>query len=146
MTRTNELLAFLQRSQDELERSCVVLEGVYLALQNENVLNLIDESDPRIDALTARFARTCDILVRKVWRLIKLIETAEQGSMIDIFNYADKLALFEDSETMVDIRELRNTIAHDYAMEELRSIVLAVQKHTPALLDAAHKSAAYRTH
>ena len=144
MTASNNLKTLLLSAQSELGRSAVVLERVYEQLLTKDLRELLRNDDLLIDASTARFARTCDILVRKVWRLIKLIETDEQGSIIDIFNYADKIGLFEDDGSMVKIREVRNAIAHDYATEDLLTIVSDVKHLTPSLLEAAKIAAEYQ--
>src|SRR3990167_11049352 len=68
-----------------------------------------------IEALSARFARTADILTQKVVRSLLLYLREEAGSFIDTTNRMEKMGLTDSAQTMLEIRDLRNEIVHDYS-------------------------------
>lgn len=91
----------------------------------------IEELDS-LEALTARFSRTSDIIIQKIFRLIDIIELESNGSIIDRINRAEKREIIESSEVFKDIRRIRNEIAHEYipaAIEDIFKKVLALSSH-----------------
>lgn len=83
--------------------------------------------------LTSRFARTCDLLINKVYRSIDQVELEPSGTIIDILNRAEKRGLVNSVQEIREIKELRNMIAHDYANPQLKEIFQSVFKHIPTL-------------
>jgi len=78
-------------------------------------LNLNDEDIlDRLDAFRARFTDLQDILGRKVFGTILLLELEEKGSMIDILNQMEKRRIIADVAEWIEVRELRNKFTHDY--------------------------------
>ena len=51
-------------------------------------------------------------------------------------NFGEKLGAIPSARTMVAIRDLRNTIAHEYAVEDLRELYADTLKLAPELLAA----------
>ncbi len=78
-------------------------------------LNINDEDIlDRLDAFRARFTDLQDILGRKVFGTILLLELEEKGSMIDILNQMEKRRIIADVAEWIEVRELRNKFTHDY--------------------------------
>jgi len=102
----------------------------------------VEELD-RFEALTSRFARTSDILIQKIFRLIDIIELERPGSVIDRINRAEKRGLISSGETFKEIRRLRNDIAHEYIPSVIKEIYQKVLKLTPHLLDTVEKIQEY---
>lgn len=96
-----------------------------------------------LEALTSRFARTSDILLQKIFRLIDEIELESFGSIIDRINRAEKRNLVEKGEILKEIRSLRNEIAHEYIPEELKLIYKEALSLTPVLLDVVKQTQEY---
>jgi hypothetical protein len=82
-----------------------------------------DELD-RFESLTSRFARLCDILLQKIFRLIDEIELEMQGTLIDRINRAEKKGLIIDAKQFIECRTLRNEIAHEYVPENVLVIFI----------------------
>ena len=93
----------------------------------------------KFEALTSRFARTSDILIQKIFRLIDLLELETSGSVLDRINRMEKRDLISSSEVFKEIRRLRNDIAHEYIPEAIETIFKKVLKLTPYLMDSIEK-------
>jgi hypothetical protein len=86
------------------------------------------------EALTSRFARTTDLIAHKVLRAIDRVEFEYQsGTLLDVMNRAHKKGLIESVDEMRNIKELRNTIAHEYASAQLQAIFQSALEATPKL-------------
>ena len=87
-----------------------------------------------LEALTSRFARTTDLISNKVLRAIDYIEFEyQQGTLLDVMNRSHKRGLIGSVEEMHDIKDLRNTITHEYAAAQLKIIFQEVLEATPKL-------------
>lgn len=95
------------------------------------------------EALTARFARLSDLVVQKVLRTISVLDLEEIGTVRDRINRAEKRGFIESAEVFVQIRMLRNEIAHEYKSETIFDIFERVLALTPALLDAVKRIQQY---
>lgn len=67
------------------------------------------------EAFSSRFARSSDILLKKLFKIIAKLEQEHISTNMDLLNFAEKIQIIESLENQVEIRELRNTIAHIYA-------------------------------
>ena len=76
----------------------------------------LDELD-RFEAFTSRFARLSDIVIQKMFRLIDDIDLEDSGTVRDRINRAEKKNLIEDADIFIQIRIVRNDIAHEYNAE-----------------------------
>jgi len=93
----------------------------------------------KFEALTSRFARTSDIMVQKIFRLIDAVELELPGSVIDRINRAEKRGDISSAETFREIRRLRNDIAHEYILESIDQLYKKAMELTPDLLDSVNK-------
>jgi len=101
-----------------------------------------DELD-RFESLTSRFARLCDILLQKNFRLIDEIDLESQGTMRDRINSAEKKGLINSAERFIKCRMLRNEIAHEYTSENLLEIFRKVLEMTPILVESVEMVKTY---
>ncbi|MCT4604982.1 MAG: hypothetical protein N4A64_02600 [Marinisporobacter sp.] len=97
----------------------------------------------KFEALTSRFARTGDILIQKIFRLIDIIELEMPGTIIDRINRAEKKGLITSAKIFKNIRRLRNEIAHEYIPTAIEEIFKAVLKLTPHLIECVERVKAY---
>jgi len=100
---------------------------------------LLPEELDALEALTSRFARLCDVLLQKIFRAIDRVEFEEGGTLIDALNRAEKRGIIGSVESVRELRELRNTIAHEYAVGNLIQLfrdVLACVPQLKTMLDA----------
>lgn len=95
------------------------------------------------EACTGRFARLSDILIQKIFRLVDDLDLETQGTIRDRINRAEKKELIADSDVFVEIRMVRNEIAHEYLPEAIRDIFAKVLSLTPHLLDGVKRTTAY---
>ncbi len=118
-----------------LEESVNMLEFSYsncIKIDMEEIYVMQDLD--KLEALTARFARTSDIIVQKMFRLIDRIELEFEGSAIDRINRAEKRGIINSAEEFKEIRRLRNEISHEYVPDNIKNIFLEVLEKTPLLL------------
>jgi len=66
------------------------------------------------EALTSRFARLSDIIIQKILRLFDVLDLEEPGTVRDRINRAEKKGVVESADDFIQIRILRNEIAHEY--------------------------------
>lgn len=79
-----------------------------------------------VEVFCSRFARTVDLLVNQVLRGLDRAELQAQGTLIDVVNRAEKRGLVEHAETLREMKDLRNIIAHDYAGARLAEVLPGV--------------------
>lgn len=96
-----------------------------------------------LEALTSRFARLSDILIRKIFRFIHHLDYEPQETIRDTINRAEKIGLIENTIVFTKIRETRNAIAHEYLMEDLSLLYKNVFINTPQLLDTVKRVKEY---
>ena len=124
------------------------LAAGYLQFSIERCSNLIGqealspEQLERLESLTSRFARLADLLIQRVFRLVDEIELTGGGSILDRIYRAEKRGWASAAE-LINIRELRNLIAHEYATEKMLEIYSAVAAMASILLEAVPKVVEY---
>ena len=95
------------------------------------------------ESFTGRFARLSDILIQKIFRLVDELDLDSQGTIRDRINRAEKKELIPSSEVFVEIRMIRNDIAHEYLPEAIYDLFGKVLSLTPQLLDGVERTMAY---
>jgi hypothetical protein len=105
--------------------------------------HLTPEELESFEAFCARFARTSAILIQKVFTTIFLLLKEPQQSVIDKIHRAEKLGITESAETLLEIRDIRNEISHEYADTSLIQIFQDVLRLAPALKKASKKGMAF---
>lgn len=95
------------------------------------------------ESFTGRFARLSDILIQKIFRLVDELDLDSQGTIRDRINRAEKKELIESSDVFIEIRMVRNEIAHEYLPEAIYDIFGKVLSLTPRLFDGVERTLAY---
>jgi hypothetical protein len=95
------------------------------------------------ELLAGRYARGIDFLIRKLFRSIDAYEFESQGTLIDTVNHAHKRGLVDDIETLRLMKDIRNTIAHEYIEEHLQDVFDEVLEYTPILVALIDRTLAY---
>jgi hypothetical protein len=93
------------------------------------------EEQESYEALTSRFARTSDILTQKVLKTFYILMHEDIISIIDGANFLEKLEVIKNADDLLNIRELRNQIAHEYVDTDLATLFSDVLHHVPLLVD-----------
>jgi hypothetical protein len=94
------------------------------------------EDEESFDALTSKFARSADILTQKVLKTVVLLLREDAPTFIDRMNLCEKLGVIASAKILVEVRDLRNMIAHEYATDDLIELYADTLKLAPALLSA----------
>ena len=91
----------------------------------------LDEFEPW-EAFSSRFARTTDIFLSKYIRFLILEkDPGFRGEMRDLLDKAEKINLVSNADQWMQIRELRNKIAHEYTKEDLLKTLSSILQYTP---------------
>lgn len=93
------------------------------------------QEQERFESLTSRFARLSDIVIQKLFQLIDQIELEDEGTIRDRINHAEKKQLIRSASDFIIIRELRNSIAHEYQEDAITNIFHSVLDKTPLLFN-----------
>lgn len=137
LAQLNDTLVSLERALDSLRYSfakCSVID--------ETAEYDIDDQE-KFEALTARFARTSDILTQKVFKTLFSLVHENPKTFIDAANLAEKIEIVETADDILNIRELRNQIAHEYIDDDLKTLFLEVLRYTPAIEKIINKTKRY---
>jgi hypothetical protein len=78
--------------------------------------NLSDESLSNLDMLSTRFSKLHDLIAGKIFPVILLIlqENIDGTSALDRLNKLEKLGLLDSTDMWIEMRNIRNSLAHDY--------------------------------
>jgi len=91
------------------------------------------EEQESFEALTSRFARTSDILTQKVFKTLFILLQENIKTIIDAANLLEKLEIVDKADNLLNIRELRNQIAHEYVESEVKGLFFDVLRYVPEL-------------
>jgi hypothetical protein len=80
------------------------------------------EMEESLDALTSKFARVSDIFTQKVLKSLVLLTREDAPTFVDRMNLCEKLGIISSATDLIEIRDLRNQIAHEYLTENLTEI------------------------
>jgi uncharacterized protein with HEPN domain len=103
------------------------------------------EEQESFEALTSRFARTSDILTQKVFKTLFILIQENIKTIIDAANLLEKLEILEKADNLLNIRELRNQIAHEYVESELKGLFFDVLRYVPELKKIIDNVKAYHS-
>ena len=104
-----------------------------------NLKNPTEEDYETIEALMNRYSRAVDILINRVLRSLDLVELEETSRKLDIVIRAEKRGFIEDYNTLIEMKDLRNELAHEYLEERLVDRLEEVILKGRELLDIAVK-------
>lgn len=131
-----DLKVVLKSEIEILEKAGNVLKHSLDKCSNIKVKETYSEEEmDLLELLTARFARLSDILIQKILRLLDEIELESSGTVRDRINRAAKKGAVINAEKLIEIRVLRNQIAHEYLPEEVVLIFGKVLESAPLLLN-----------
>ena len=135
LEKRRELLsAQLIESLADLEKAAQAMaysERKALAIGSKETYDL--EEQEVLEALTARFARAADILTQKTLKTVFALVQEDVRTQMDAANLAEKLGIVENADILLNIRELRNQIAHGYVRTQLNTLFMDVLRYVPEL-------------
>ena len=80
------------------------------------------EVEESLDALTSKFARISDLFTQKVLKSLVLLTREDAPTFVDRMNLCEKLGVISSAADLIEIRDLRNQIAHEYLSENLTEV------------------------
>lgn len=90
------------------------------------------------DSLTSKFGRSSDMYTQKVLRTIWMALHEPFLPFIDMLNQAEKMKLIESADQLLEIRDLRNQISHEYLPEALTDLIPEVIEKCEHLVNNIH--------
>ena len=93
------------------------------------------EEQESFDSLTSKFSRTSDVFTQKVIRTTWLLLHESFVPFIDMMNSSVIIGMLHAADEMIEIRDLRNQIAHEYIPDALRELVSEVMQLTDKLVE-----------
>jgi uncharacterized protein YutE (UPF0331/DUF86 family) len=134
----------LHRILETLEKAAYMLQHSYTACKNLGHKKKYSLSELDLfEALTSRFARLNDIIIRKMFRTIDRLDIEPEGTVRDSINRAEKKGLIDRGDLFGQIREIRNIIAHEYLLEDMSQLYQDVLAGTPILIDVVERVKQY---
>lgn len=100
---------------------------------------LTDEELEVLETLSNRFGRTVDILINKVLRGLDLIELEDVSRKLDVVIRAEKRGFVRDYRVLIEMKDLRNELVHEYIQENLKEKFKEVLEKTPILIEIVRK-------
>jgi len=92
------------------------------------------EEEESFDSLTSKFGRTSDLFTQKVIRTIWTLLHEPFVPFIDLANKCEKIGIINSSESLINIRDLRNQIAHEYIPAAIHELIPGVLSLTDSLI------------
>ncbi len=108
-----------------------------------NDKNFTEQQLIELEALTARFARLSDLLIQKIFKTIDQLDATTPGTVRDRIIEAEKKGIIPDANSLLEIRSVRNTIAHEYESPDIAEMFLFVFRHSPLLIDILENAKQY---
>jgi len=131
-------LQILKENQAAMNSAIQWLERSYgLCSQIGIKPDYTDDEYDTFETLTSRYARAIDLIVRKMLRTIDIVEFEQPGTLIDTVNRAEKRGLIDSVNSLREMTDLRNEIAHDYIKAELIETFEETIKQTLYVIELA---------
>jgi hypothetical protein len=118
-----------------LDKSIVALSHSYkkcTEIANPSAEYSLDEQES-FEALASRFARSSDLLTQKVLKTFFVLLQEDIKTVIDGANLLEKLVIIDNADDLLNIRAIRNQIAHDYIKNDLQEFYKEIIEFTPML-------------
>ena len=97
----------------------------------------------KFETLCSRYSRGIDFLIRKMFRTLDEYEFENQGTLVDVVNNAHKRGLFEDIDELRIMKDIRNTIVHEYIEDDLVEVFDEVLEYTAKLINIINATIKY---
>ncbi len=139
-----EVLEILGENLENLEKSLHWLRRSYEKCRRIGVKDFYEEEEfDDFENLTSRYARTSDLILRKVFRSIDAMELEDSGTLIDTVNRAEKRGLVDSGTRVRELKNLRNEIVHEYEIEDLKILFRQTLDAVPELFEVGDRVKRY---
>jgi hypothetical protein len=126
---------YLKYNLDLLLKSQISLLQSIEKCKNIDLNNTLTfENQESFDSLTSKFSRVSDILTQKVLKSLIILYREDCKTFIDRANFLEKIGIVQDSNILINIRDLRNEISHEYIEEDLRDLYKRTLEYSGELI------------
>lgn len=130
-------LQYLQQNYEQAEEAAHhLISSIERCKDFISVNDYSEDQLIELEAMTGRFARMSDLFTQKVLKTIDAVEGTAPGTVRDRLLEAEKKNIIDSADTFMEIRKVRNQIAHDYEMDSLKDIFLFAFQNSQLLVDA----------
>ncbi len=120
---SEDLQNILKQELNLLNDSSNTLEYSYKACTKIGIKEKYTEDElESYEALCSRFARLSDIMIQKILKTIELADLENSGTIRDRINSSYKKGIITNADKFIEVRVLRNEIAHEYLPEAFKDI------------------------
>ena len=134
--RNQVLVDLLQNEWDLLQASVITLQLSIVKCRSIGQKEIYSfEELESFDSLTSKFNRTSDIFTQKVLRTVWMLLHEPYVPFIDMVNKGEKMMMLRSADIIIEIRDLRNQIAHEYIPEAIHYLIPEVIELTPRLIE-----------
>lgn len=134
---TNKHEELLKLFEDEIRAALDYLEYSHKKIQSLPIdpQQLDPETMETWESYVSRFARVTDIFLSKYIRtFMQMKDPGFRGEMRDFIDKSEKNNLISSSDKWMQIRELRNKVAHEYSRSDLKITFQDVKSYTPFVI------------
>lgn len=135
-----ENLELLNKNTEWLRKSFERAKKIDLSKES-----LSEEELEVLETLANRFGRTIDILINKVLRGLDIIELEDISRKLDIVIRAEKRGFVDSYRDLIEMKDLRNELVHEYIQENLIGKFREILEKTPYLMEIVDKVKDYST-
>ena len=144
MNEKTNIITELKNELEFINKALLTLKHAYDHCKKIGIKdNYSFEELDKWEALTARFSRISDITTQKIMNSILIIEKGFSGSLIDKANFAEQNDFVTNSEEFINLRLLRNYIAHEYSRQATNEIFEKVMNSYDLLLSFVNAVTTY---
>ena len=115
------------------------LESLILSVEKCKLIGLKEkysfEEQESFDSLSSKFNRTSDLFTQKVIRTSWMLLHESFVPFIDMMHFGEKIGLLRSANEMIEIRDMRNQITHEYIPDALRDLVPEIIEMTYQLVE-----------
>ena len=137
-----EQITLVMAARDAFSLSRSRAEAILQKIQGEGHQPTVAEKET-LEALTSRFARLSDILFQRLFRTLDQVELIDEGTNIDRLNRMEKRGVIVSAELWKQVRQLRQSIAHEALIQASDSVVLESIQYGQELLDTVERFTRY---
>ena len=119
------------------------MERSYDRCKDIDLLSLSEDDLEKLETLAARFSRSIDILINKFLRSLDIAELEDVSRKLDIVIRAEKRGFVENYEELIELKNLRNELAHEYIEELFIEKIDLVRHKSKELFTIKDKIVAY---
>lgn len=116
-----------------LKKSISLLEKSYKRCQKIDINK--EEDIEKIETFANRYTRSVDILLNKFLRSLDLVEAEEITRRLDILIRAERRGFVENYEILLEMKNLRNELAHEYIEELFLEKIVVIEEYSQKLFD-----------